>query len=156
MPNFAARSAGEAGRRALVVPAGAVPTTACLVLGSHPRTVTALTCSAELRRGRNSSRSCPKTSCSGPEEARSPSLGASLDGCGFLKWSWPSVTATSNPISEARALRKSQSERLSCETWAWVMRESSIVPGCSPWSFATCRAMSEYFMFTNVFDMRPM
>ena len=75
----------------------------------------------------------------------SPSLGASLEGRGLLKWSLPSVAATSNPISEARAFRKSQSERLSCDTWSCVMRESSIVPGRRPARWAIVRAMSESF-----------
>ena len=57
------------------------------------------------------------------------------------------MTATSKPISPARACRKSQSERFTCETWAWVVAESSMVPGPRPARWATTLAMSESLTF---------
>ena len=65
LPNVPASELGSSCTAAATVLAFAEPITTCFPSGSQPRTLTVVTCSADVTLGRNSIRSSPKTSCSG-------------------------------------------------------------------------------------------
>ncbi len=128
---------------ALVVLAGAVPTTAFFCFMSQPLTCTSLTCSLDRTTARKRRRSLPITSCRGSSDVYEPAEGAADESLGLRNSNFPSITPTWKPTSRASPLRKSQSVTLPWETWSWTVLVGSTAPVSRPARRATLVATSE-------------